>query len=144
MAELIDQDQEHLGLLRLGFFIMAAMTGVGTMFSLLFIGMGGFIASGGIPMGNGADGDPRFIGWIFIVIGGVFLTMGCGMTFLTYFTGRSLGERKHWTFCAVVAALCCFQFPVGTALGVCGLIVLNRPSVKALFAPQAMPPRIPL
>jgi hypothetical protein len=86
-------------------------------------------------MGDSSNGDPRFIGWIFAAIGGVLLLFAMTATVLCFFAGRSLGERRRWTFCVVVAALCCFHFPFGTAIGICALIVLNRPSVKAVFAP---------
>jgi hypothetical protein len=143
MSELVDLDQEHLRLLRIGFFIMAAMTGAMSTFSIIYVGLGGFFASHILTIGNGSRADTRIVGWIFLVVGGVFLLLGVTATLLTFFTARNIGERRHWTFCVVVAALCCFQFPVGTALGVCALMVLTRPSVKALFASHAVPPPLP-
>jgi hypothetical protein len=142
MGEVVDLDQEHLRLLRVGFFIMAALTGSMSILSLLYIGLGGFFASQVIPLG-GNDGAPRLMGFVFLAIGGAFLVLGCTVTFLAWFAGRSLGERRRWTFCIVVSALFCLQFPFGTAIGVCALMVLNRPSVKLLFEPRVLPPPLP-
>lgn len=144
MGENVDVDQEHLRLLKVGFYIMAALTGAMAIFSLIYIGLGGAIAGGIVPSGGDGEGvNPKLMGWIFLAIGAAFLVFSCGVAFLAYFAGRSIGERRRWTFCVVVAALFCLQFPIGTALGVCALVVLNRPSVKLLFDPQAMPPPIP-
>ncbi|MNW11626.1 hypothetical protein D3C71_2091290 [compost metagenome] len=53
---------------------------------------------------------------------------------LTLMAARRLSQRRSLTLCIVVAAVSCMQIPFGTALGVFTLIVLNRPSVKAMFA----------
>ena len=47
--------------------------------------------------------------------------------------GWWLAKRKHYWFCFVVACLACAFSPLGTVLGVFTIIVLLRPSVKALF-----------
>ena len=46
-------------------------------------------------------------------------------------------EDYRQTFCVVVAAISCCFTPLGTVLGVFTLIVLFRPSVKALFGLDA-------
>ena len=51
--------------------------------------------------------------------------------------GRSIKRRKRHAFCLVVAGLSCFFMPFGTILGVFSLIVLNRPSIKLLFAAES-------
>lgn len=55
---------------------------------------------------------------------------------LSGFAGRSLSRRRHYVFCLVAAGLACLSFPLGTALGVFTFMVLQRPSVKALFGPS--------
>ena len=49
------------------------------------------------------------------------------------YAGRCLNERRHYTFCMVMAGIACMFMPFGTILGVFTIIVLVRPSVKALF-----------
>ena len=58
---------------------------------------------------------------------------------LSYLAAKWLGEGKNGTFCLVVGALHCVGFPLGTALGVFSILVLNRPGVKAWF--EARKPR---
>lgn len=53
---------------------------------------------------------------------------------LLLFAGRFLSQRRHWLFCLIVAGLSCLNMPLGTVLGVFTIIVLNRESVKSLFA----------
>jgi len=47
--------------------------------------------------------------------------------------GRSLLVQRRYTFCLVVAAVACLKVPLGTALGVATLFVLNRDEVRRLF-----------
>jgi hypothetical protein len=58
--------------------------------------------------------------------------------------GRSLAARKRYTFCIIVAAISCTFFPLGTALGVFTILVLSRPSVKALFENPRPPKPLPI
>ena len=139
MAELVDRDQEHLRLLVIGFYIMAGITGFFSLFSLVYIGFGAMFASGVIPA-SGSGGDAEMMGRFFLVIGvGVFI-LGLAATLLTLLAGRCLRKRRYRVFCVVIAALACLQIPWGTALGVCTIMVLNRPGVKGLFEPQATAP----
>jgi hypothetical protein len=41
MAEMVDRDQEHLRLLKLGYYILAGMTCFFSLFALLYAGIGG-------------------------------------------------------------------------------------------------------
>ena len=138
MGEFIDIDQEHLRLLKLGFYIVAGFSAVTLMILLLYVGVASTLISTAAAK-NGAGDFPL---WIIPVIGSVFLLFGAAVTFLMWFVGRSLGERRRRTFCMIVAGICCLQVPFGTVLGVCALIVLGRPSVKALFDSHALPPPI--
>jgi hypothetical protein len=45
-----------------------------------------------------------------------------------------MARRKARTFCFVIACIACLNVPLGTALGVCTILVLSRPRVKDLFA----------
>ena len=48
--------------------------------------------------------------------------------------GRSLQQHRRHAFCFVIVCLSCLLAPLGTALGVCSILVLSRPRVKDLFA----------
>jgi TctA family transporter len=133
VGELVDRDQEHLFLLKLSYYIMAGTTGFFSLFALIYIGLGALFASGVMPPMRGNPSDPRFLGLMFLSIGLVVLFIGLSITFLTYWAGRCIRDRRHRTFCVIVACLSCLHVPFGTAIGVCTLIVLGRPSVQALF-----------
>ena len=135
MGELIDRDEEHLRLLKMAYYVLAGMTAFFTLFSLLYIGLGTLFASGVIPMREGSTDNPRLMGLIFLCIGIAVLVIGLAITFLAFYAGRCLRDRRHRTFCLIVAGLTCLQLPWGTVIGVCTINVLNRPSVRALFEP---------
>ena len=143
MGELVDRDQEHLRLLKFGFYLMAGTTGFFSLFALLYIVMGGLFAFGVFPTPEGFATDQRFMGRIFLVLGLAFFLIGLILTLLTYFAGRSIRERRRRMLCMAVAGLWCLWVPFGTAIGVCAILVLNRPSVEALFTAQGTPPPIP-
>jgi hypothetical protein len=90
-------------------------------------------SSGGPP--------PAFLGYMFMGIGGGAVALGWLLGGLTIYAGLCIARRRAPVFCQVIAGLNCLHMPLGTALGVFTLIVLNRPSVKALFAgiPVALP-----
>ena len=49
------------------------------------------------------------------------------------FAGRSIKNRRRYTFCLIVAALSCLFMPFGTVLALFDFIILSRPTVKATF-----------
>ena len=145
MGEMVDRDLEHLRLLKVGYYILAGIAGVGTFFTGIWMLFAGVMLSH-IPMDSVPSADAelarRIMSVFFGVIGVLILMFGIAMTLLAYFTGRNLGQHRARMFCTVVAALTCLSVPWGTAIGVCTLIVLNRPSVKALF--DGVPPPLPV
>jgi hypothetical protein len=140
MGELIDRDVEHLRLLHIAFYIMAGLAAFMSFFALIYIALGGIFVAGALSaMGNAANQIPPQLGWIFVGVGGFFLFFCLTITVLLFLAGKSLEQRRHRVFCMVMAGLCCLQIPWGTAVGICAINVLNRPSVKMLFDLQAPP-----
>jgi hypothetical protein len=142
MGDLIDRDVEHLRLLHIGFYIMAGLSAFASLFALIYIALGGVFVAGvfnGIG-GNTANTLPPFFGWIFVGIGVFFLFIGLTIALLLFLTGKCLQQRTHRTFCMVMAGLCCLQVPWGTAMGICAINVLNRPSVRTIFDRPGPPP----
>lgn len=143
MGELIDRDVEHLRLLHIGFYIMAGLSCFFSMFALIYIGLGGvFVAGVFNGMGNSTKDVPAAFGWIFVGMGMFFLFLGLTVALLLFLTGKNLQQRHHRTFCLVMAGLCCLQVPWGTAIGICAINVLNRPSVIAMFKMKVPPPLV--
>ena len=77
---------------------------------------------------------PKAIGFLFVFIGAALVLIGWTVGGLTIYVGRCLQRRRHRTFTLIMAGINCLHIPFGTALGVFTFIVLQRPSVAALYA----------
>jgi hypothetical protein len=130
-SQLVDRDEEHLRTLSICHYVFAALQGVGCCAFLVHIVMGVVFIGMGANSRGGAP--PAFLGGLFVLIGLFGIALGLGSAALLYFAGRFLRERRHYTFCFVIAVLTCLAFPLGTVLGIFTLIVLSRPGVKASF-----------
>ena len=128
-------DEEHLRLLSLFHYVSGALTAFFACIPLVHVAVGlAFVLSPEtVSSKPPEDAPPAWFGWIFIVIGGFFVLAGWTLAILKIVAGRCLARRRRRTFCVVVACVCCLLPPLGTILGVFTLVVLNRPSVKALF-----------
>jgi len=135
MGRMVDRDLEHLRLLGLVYYILAGVSGIGTLGTAIWFAFAGTSLSQ-ISMNSAAGGlfARPLMGAILGGAGVVALAAGLGWALLAYFTGRNLGEHRARVFCTVIAAMTCLSIPWGTALGVCTLAVLNRRSVKMLFS----------
>lgn len=107
----------------------------------MILAPGKFMAHGTIQ--HTAEAPPAFIGWIFLGAGIFFVLLGWALAGMILINGRMLARRRHYLFCQVAAGIECLFMPFGTVLGVFTLIVLQRPSVRALFAPPPAPPVLP-
>ncbi|MEF3082860.1 hypothetical protein V3391_11650 [Luteimonas sp. SMYT11W] len=125
------RDDEHLRLLAIFHYVLAAFTAMFALLPTLHLVMGIGILTGHLPPG---DADARFVGGILVAIALTFITMGLGFAAVLAWTARNLSNRRRHLACLIVAGLCCAIAPFGTVLGVCSLIVLLRPAVKARFA----------
>jgi hypothetical protein len=132
------QDEEHLRLLAILHYVLGALTAVGSCFFLLYVGMGMMMLNqpGTFSNGHPNDAPPAAIGWMFTLIGVFATLLGWLCGGLTIYAGKCLSERRASTFIQVMACLNCLHMPLGTALGVFTLIVVNRPTVRELFAPR--------
>jgi hypothetical protein len=130
----MDRDEEHLRLLSIFHYIVAALGGLFSLFPLIYTAMGIFFV---VMSHRGAvkpnEAPPEFVGWFFIVFGSVFFLVGLALSICILITGRSITRRKHYWFSFVVACVECIFMPFGTVLGVFTIIVLARESVKRLF-----------
>jgi hypothetical protein len=126
-------DDDQLRLLSIFHYIVGGLAGfsalmpaVYLLFGLFFIFSPGKFANAGAP-------PPAFIGWILIILGAIFITLGLLVAGLIVTAGRFLSRRKHHLFCLVTAGVECAFMPFGTVLGVFTIVVLMRESVKQMF-----------
>jgi hypothetical protein len=135
------EDGKHLDLLAMFHYIVGGITAFFACFPLLHVAMGVAILSGKFSDNSQGSAPPEFVGWMFVIMGSVFILFGWALALVMILTGRKLHQRKHRTFCMVVAGVECIFMPFGTILGVFTLVKLNEQKVKDLFqenAPEAV------
>lgn len=127
------RDGEHLRLLSIFHYIAGGLLAFMGCFALIYMVVGVVFVLGKIPSTNKGPPPPPAVGAIFIFIGLFGLLMSWGIATCLFLSGRFMANRRNMTFSIVIAAISCLQIPFGTILGVFTLIVLTRPSVKALY-----------
>jgi hypothetical protein len=127
------QDAEHLKLLSVFHYVLAGLTALGGFFPLMYVAMGAMMVSGAFSGGGSAGAPPEAFGWFFVVIGALFSLLLWAFAVTLFLTARALAARRNRIFCLVIAAISCAGFPLGTALGVFTILVLQRPSIRHLF-----------
>lgn len=135
-------DEEHLKLLSLGYKISAGAAGMFALFGLFYVGMGAMMGAmlSRMPATERAQQPPpALVGWIFAGIGVAFFLIFGTIALLKLRTAYCLKRRTSRTFCMVVAAIGCLEFPYGTVLGVLTFIVLGRDTVSRLFEANGTP-----
>ena len=145
----MDNDSDHLHWLSIAYVIVGILTALTSCLPLihLFIGLaiinGKFPGNGQFPGVQEGGPPPELIGWILVVVALLLIVMGLIFSGCIFYAGRLLHRRRGYTFCMVIAVISLMFFPFGTCLGVFTLIVLLRPSVKALFLNRVHPDSIP-
>lgn len=114
-------------------YVLAGMTALAGCIPILHVAIGIVMVSGGLPSSPSSSPPPAAFGWLFIGMGGLVILLAWTMAVLQFLTARWIAARKRRMFCFVMACIECAGFPVGTALGVFTILVLQRPSVRALF-----------
>lgn len=128
--KMVNQDEEHLRLLSILYYVWGGMAALGSC----IVGVYALVAGGVLTaVAHTPNGPPAWVGpMVFMIVGLVFLFIAT-IAGLSIWTGRNLAQRKRYTSCMVVACISCLSVPLGTALGVFTIIVLQRPSVKQMF-----------
>ena len=126
------QDAEHLSMLGIFWKIYAVLAGIGACLGFFYLVLGAAVAAS--PGATTRAQEGMVIGGVFVVFGIAIILLTGTVAALCWLASVRLGERRGITLCTVMAALACINMPFGTALGVFTLIVLARPTVKALFS----------
>ncbi len=134
----MNQDLEHLKILSIFHYVLGGLAALFACIPVVHLLVGIGMVTG--SFGPDADADQAIvIGWVFICLAITFIFFGWALALGLIFAGRFLSQRKHYTFCLVVAGIACLFMPFGTILGVFTIIVLVRDSVKKLFFPSGEP-----
>jgi len=127
------QDAEHLKLLAIFHYIVAALMAVVACLPILHLVLGVAILSRALD-GAKSGPPPEFAGWALVIVAAGAILFGWTLAVCTVIAGRSLAKRKRYLFCLVVAGVMAVTcMPFGTALGIFTILVLVRPSVKMAF-----------
>ena len=127
-----NQDLEHLKLLSIFHYVVAALAALFACIPLLHLVFGIAMVTGWEGIGN-SDPMTGLMGWFFIAFASVFILGGWTFAVCLFLAGRYLSQQRRYLFCLVMAGLACMFMPFGTVLGVFTIIVLLRDSVKELF-----------
>ena len=128
------QDEEHLRLLSIFHYVVGGLAGLFAEFPIFHLIFGLFFILAPEKFAGKGEPPPAFLGWLFVIFGVVFITIGWTFAALILTAGRFLARRKHYLFCLTMAGVECLFMPFGTVLGVFTIIVLIREPVKQLFA----------
>jgi hypothetical protein len=131
----MNQDFEHLKLLSIFHYVVAAVAALFACIPFIHFFVGLSMVTGWLP-DSGDEPPIKLIGAFFMVVAGAVILCGWAFAICLATAGRYLSQHRSYTFCLVMAAIACMFMPFGTVLGVFTIIVLVRPSVKALFFPE--------
>lgn len=129
----INRDEDHLRLLTIFHYVCAGLAALFACIPVIYLVLGLVMIFAPNVFGPGKDQPPKFVGLLFVGFAAVFIVLGWSFAALLAWAGRCLAQRKHHTFCFVMACVACLFQPFGVVLGVFTIIVLLRPSVKRLF-----------
>jgi hypothetical protein len=132
----LNQDQEQLRLLSIFHYVIGGLMALAACLPIIHLCFGiAMIVQPDAFKGNRPEQDfpLQAFGWFFVAFASVAILIGWTCAVLVVVAGRNLARHRHYTFCIVIAAVACMFVPLGTILGVFTIIVLLRPSVKALF-----------
>lgn len=135
----MDQHDEHLRLISIFHYVVAALASLFALFPVIHLVIGIAMLTGGLAKGSDDEGL-RWVGGFFVTFASVWIVMGLSFAICLVLAGRNIARRTRYTFCLVMAGLECVFVPFGTVLGVFSLILLTKDEVKARFDRGATPP----
>jgi hypothetical protein len=129
------QDESNLNVLGVLFFVYAGMIGIGALALSAFAVLPAMLISGAAAGTRPPPGapPPMLVGGIFAALFGIFALLLAVKCVILILAARALGRRQHYVLVMIGACASLFTFPLGTALGVCTILMLQRPAVKVAF-----------
>ena len=124
------EDLDHLKILSIFHYVLGGIVALVGCIPMIHFAFGVAMATGGIPA---EEGEAAIVGCFLMAIAAFVIFLAWGFAACLVLAGRFLAQRRHYTFCLVVAGVACTMAPLGTVLGIFTILVLVRPSVKALF-----------
>lgn len=137
VAGLTPDDTNHLSILSICWKVMTAFQAIAPCclfgyFGLLTAGIGTAAASEGSAEGVGVGLVTG--GVLMVVLIPVVLVLG-GIAWLCWNASKCIDERRGYNWLLAASILAMLSGPLGIALGVFTLVVVNRPTVRAALGP---------
>ncbi len=126
-------DESHLAQLATGFRVVGGLMAVCANFGWIHFSIGIMMLLGKFDNKTQKTPLEPMFGFLFAGAGFAVIVLGITLGVLGWKVARALENRTNHKFCTVISVLYLFFQPVGTALGVLALIVLNRQQVRAAF-----------
>ena len=129
-------DEEHLRLLSIGYYIAGGLhITFASLFIFHFVFLIFFASNPDLfpPAAQNKAVPPDVMLHVFAWVLGIIIFLGWLFGGLTIYAGRCIKSRSKRTLSLIMATLNTLAIPVGTIVGVCGLMVLSRPSVRRLY-----------
>ncbi len=130
-----DELTDQIHLLAIFHYVVGGIAALLSCMPFIHVFMGLMIVSGGLAGNPGSQSAPpdAWFGWIFVIMGSVFILLGWLISIGILIAGSKLRKHRNRTYCLVIAGIECMFMPFGTILGVFTLIALTKEDAKALF-----------
>ena len=132
-AALTPADENQLTLLSTLFYVYAAFV------ALVGLALAGFgvlpaILISATAQAPRARADGWIVGGMFLAIFGTIALLLISKAVVMALAARAFGRRSGYVLCMIGACVALMNIPLGTALGIFAISVLQKPAVKARFA----------
>jgi hypothetical protein len=131
-----NQDEQHLKILSIFHYVVGGITALFACLPVFHLMMGLTFLAGGFGAPD-EEFPMRLFGLMFTLIPAAIIVTGWALAICIVVAGYFLSTRQKYMFCLVVAGVECIFMPFGTVLGIFTILVLVRPSVKALFEAES-------
>lgn len=136
----MNPDRQHLSVLSLLHYVHGGLLLLGSLFPMLFLGIGIFFLVApptpgppNSPLGQDVSRTFAMVGGMYAAMGGIGVLYCWLLAAASIVAGRWLGRYRKWMACNILGGITCFHIPIGTVLGIFTILVLQRPTVKAMF-----------
>jgi hypothetical protein len=110
-------------------------SGIMAAFSLCFVGyMVFFLAIFSVADASKPSQQmPPEMKTVFATVWGIAFVFVLGLAALNLVCANWIRDRRNWVGVVVVSGINCLHMPLGLALGIYTLVVVNRPHVRSTF-----------
>ncbi|MCK5035355.1 MAG: hypothetical protein KAS73_05635 [Candidatus Sabulitectum sp.] len=132
MSEVRKQDSDLLSVVSIFHYVLGGFQMLISLAGFVYVVVGVLMVTGAMDSAKGEPLPPE-LGWIFVVIGVVFVLIFITIGLFTIKTGINMRKRRNRTLCMVIDSILCMMVPFGTIVGIFGLVLLTKPEISDEF-----------